>query len=245
MLPLYDDNPTRTKPYVTWTLVALNVLVYLLQVTTTQWSPYGARGPLAGWMLVPAELTQGLRAPTNGLDGPPAFLTLFTCMFLHGGLLHLLGNMLFLIIFGNNIEDALGRVKYIFFYLLCGLAAGLTQVMANPASTVPIVGASGAIAGVLGAYMLLYPKARVNTLVFLVVFITRVAVPAWLLLSFWILSQFFNQFTHALGGGEDKGGVAYLAHIGGFLAGMLLIKVFGAKGHSPEPSYQVRYPDEG
>jgi membrane associated rhomboid family serine protease len=242
VLPLYDDNPTRTKPYVTWALVALNVFLFLLGLATTHQTPYGVRGLLAGWMLVPAELTQGLQSPSNGVGGLPAVVTLFTSMFLHGGWMHLLGNMLYLIIFGNNIEEALGRAKYILFYLLCGIAAGLTQVAANPASTVPMLGASGAIAGILGAYLILYPKARVSTLI--VIF--RVPMPAWLLLSIWIVSQFFSQITGALPGSQDRGGVAYFAHIGGFIAGMLLIKVFGAKGGDPSrPRYRVVYPDEG
>lgn len=241
MLPLYDDNPTRTKPYVTWTLVALNIIIFLLYFATTRWSMYGARGPLAGWMLIPAELTQGLQSPGNGIEGPPPLVTLITSMFLHGSIPHLFGNMLFLIIFGNNIEDALGRAKYIFFYALCGIAAGLTQVVANPASTTPMVGASGAIAGVLGAYMLLYPTAQVST----VFFIFPIRLPAWMLLSFWFFSQFFNQFTHAINGGGSEGGVAYLAHIGGFITGMLLIKILGAKKHIPGSRYQTNYPNEG
>ena len=230
VLPLKDDNPTTSRPYVTWALAALNVLVFLLEVTgglrTTQW---GLSGALAGWALVPAELTQGLNSPTNGTLGPPALATLFTSMFLHGGILHLLGNMLFLIIFGNNIEDALGRAKYLGFYLVCGVAAALTQVMASPGSNVPVLGASGAIAGVLGAYLVLYPNAKVNSLVFLAIFLTRVNLPAWLLLGFWLVSQFFNQITGAMVQGGDRGGVAYLAHIGGFVAGMLLVKILGGK----------------
>ena len=232
VLPLKDDNPTTTRPYVTWGLAALNVLVFLLEVTgglhQTQW---GLAGSLAGWALVPAELTKGLNSPTNGMLGPPAPTTLFTSMFLHGGILHLLGNMLFLIIFGNNIEEALGRAKYLAFYLLCGLGAALSQVMVSPGSTIPVLGASGAIAGVLGAYLILYPNAKVNSLVFLAIFLTRVNLPAWLLLGFWFISQFFNQITGAMVEGGDRGGVAYLAHIGGFIAGMLLVKILGGKSN--------------
>jgi membrane associated rhomboid family serine protease len=236
VLPLYDDNPTRTKPFLTWALVALNVVLFLAGFVLLRQGPYGFYGPLAGWMLVPAELTQGLQSPTNGISGPPAIIALFTSMFLHGSWQHLLGNMLYLTIFGNNIEEALGRARYLAFYVICGIAAGLTQVAAGPASTTPMLGASGAIAGVLGAYLVLYPKVRVVAIPF--------PVPAWVLLSLWIFSQFFNQWTHALG--TEKGGVAYFAHIGGFIAGMLLIKVLGAKGNPPrEPRYRVVYPDEG
>ena len=230
VLPLRDENPTQSRPYVTWALVALNVVVFLLEITggmrPSQW---GLSGPLAGWALVPAELTQGVQSPANGLVGPPAWMTVFTSMFLHGGVMHLLGNMLFLVIFGNNIEEALGRAKYLLFYFLCGTAAALTQVAASPGSNIPVLGASGAIAGVLGAYLLLYPTAKVNSLVFFVVILTRVQLPAWVLLGFWFVSQFFNQVTGALAGGGERGGVAYLAHIGGFLAGMLLVKVLGGR----------------
>lgn len=246
VLPLYDDNPTKSRPYVTWALVALNVVMFLMELTGgLRTGPRGLYGPLAGWTLVPIELTQGAEAPTNGLGGLPALVTLVTSMFLHGGVMHLLGNMLFLVIFGNNIEEAMGRFKYLLFYLITGVAAALTQVASQPASAVPVLGASGAIAGVLGAYLVLYPGARVNTLVFLIVFVTRIAIPAWLLLGVWIVSQFFGQVTGALAGGGDRGGVAYLAHIGGFIAGMLLIKFFGAKSGMERPRYRVSYPDEG
>ncbi len=246
VLPLYDDNPTKGKPYVTWTLVGINVFLFLLDLLgAIKQGPYGFYGPLAGWMLVPAELTQGLQSPTNGLTGPPAAITVVTSMFLHGGVFHLLGNMLFLVIFGNNIEEVLGRVKYLLFYFLCGIAAALTQVMAQPGSTIPVLGASGAIAGVLGAYLILYPKSKVNTLIFLIIFIKKVPIPAWLLLGLWFFSQFFSQLTHARAGGPDQGGVAYLAHIGGFIAGMLLIKILGGRATPPEPKLRVIYPDEG
>ncbi len=233
MIPLRDENPTRITPYLTWLLIAANVAVYILQVAGgMQEGRAGLVGGIAGLTMVPVEVAQGLDVSTNGTTLlRPYWLTIFTSMFMHGGLLHLGGNMLFLLIFGNNIEDALGRVKYILFYLLCGVLAAAAQIASNPASVIPTLGASGAIAGVLGGYLVLFPQARVDTLVFLGFFITRIRVPAFLLLGFWIVSQFFSQFTGAMAErqGEESGGVAYLAHIGGFIAGMILIKLFGAK----------------
>lgn len=235
MIPLRDDNPTRITPYVNWLLVGINVVAYLLEVSSGMHSgQYGLVGGLAGYTMVPYEVTHGVDVVTNGPTPlHPYWLTIFTAMFLHGGLLHLGGNMLFLLIFGNNIEDALGHVKYLVFYLLCGFIAAATQIAFGPDSMIPTLGASGAIAGVLGGYILLFPRAQVDTLVFLFVFITRIRLPAWLLLGFWIVSQFFSQFMGATAarGTDAQGGVAYMAHIGGFLAGLLLIKLF-----RPDPS---------
>ena len=160
----------------------------------------------------------------NGVTLLPTWLTILTSMFMHGGFLHVAGNMLYLYIFGNNIEDALGKGKFLLFYLLGGVVAAGTQILWNPNSVIPTLGASGAVAAVLGSYLILYPKARVDTLV-LFIFITRLRVPAYFLLGFWIVSQFFSQFLGSTGGME-RGGVAYMAHIGGFLAGMALIKLF-------------------
>ena len=242
MIPLRDDNPTRTVPYVTWALVALNIVLFLRELVGGMVETrYGLTGALAGWTLVPREITQGVDLSTNGPTLQPMWLTLFTSMFLHGGWAHLLGNMLFLIIFGNNIEEALGRVKFVLFYLAGGLAAAAAQILFTPGSAVPVLGASGAIAAVLGAYLVLYPNARVNSLVFLGFFITTIRLPAWVLLGFWIVSQFFNQVTGALAepGGPERGGVAYLAHIGGFVAGMLLIKLLGARAQTlPRDDYR-------
>jgi membrane associated rhomboid family serine protease len=236
MIPLRDDNPTRIVPYVTWALIALNVIVYLFQATGGLYETRtGLGGTMAGWVLVPAELTQGKDYDINGPTLHPFWLTIFTSMFMHGGLLHLGGNMLYLAIFGNNVEDALGHIKYLFFYLVCGVVAAATQVLAMPNSVVPTLGASGAIAGVLGGYILLYPAARVRTLIFLGIFFTTIQVPAWVLLGFWIVSQFFLQWTQALRAVSEQagGGVAYFAHIGGFLAGMALIRLLGAKPTPP------------
>jgi len=245
MIPLRDDNPTRIVPYVTWAIIGINIIVYLLQATGGMYeTPTGLGGWMAGWTLVPAELTSG--QDNYDINGPtlhPIWLTIFTAMFMHGGLLHLGGNMLYLAIFGNNVEDALGHVKFIVFYLFCGVAAAATQVIAMPNSMVPTLGASGAIAGVLGGYILLYPQARVQTLVFLGILFTQIQVPAWILLGVWIITQFFSQWTQALHNvpGRETGGVAYFAHIGGFLTGMLLIRLLGAKPTPPAP----RRPDGG
>jgi membrane associated rhomboid family serine protease len=235
MIPLRDENPTRITPYLTWALIAVNVAIYLFEffgglVETRR----GLAGPMAGWTLVPFEITQGGDLAINGPTLRPFWLTIFTSMFLHGSIGHLLGNMLYLLIFGNNIEDALGRIRFLLFYLICGAAAAGAQILMGPESPVPMLGASGAIAGVLGGYLVLYPRARVLSLVIWIV-ILPIRVPAWLLLGLWIVSQFFNQFTRALmTGGADGGGVAYVAHIGGFLAGMLLIKLLGGRAN-PAP----------
>jgi membrane associated rhomboid family serine protease len=229
MIPLRDDNPTRITPWVTWALLAANILLFLREITGGMMvGPDGLQGALAGWTLVPIEVTQGIDVSSNGASLQPFWLTIFTSMFLHGGWMHLIGNMLFLLIFGNNIEDALGHGRYLFFYLVCGVVAAAAQIAAGPSSLVPVLGASGAIAGVLGGYLVLFPHARVNTLVFLGFLITTVRLPAWVLLGGWIVLQFFNQATGALAEGrQEGGGVAYLAHIGGFLAGMVLIRLLG------------------
>ena len=168
------------------------------------------------------------------------FITLFTSMFMHGGILHIAGNMLFLWVFGNNIEDALGRVKYVLFYLAAGLVAVYSQAALDPGSTVPTIGASGAVAGVLGAYALLHPKARVLTLIFLVFFVTLVEIPALILLGIWFVLQFIPALgqvaTPEAGGGE---GIAYFAHVGGFLFGLATIRLLVRRNRDPEPQLPV------
>jgi membrane associated rhomboid family serine protease len=230
MIPLRDENPTRIFPIVTYLLIAANIAVFFFQATGGMLEERNSLGGwMAGWTLVPAELTSGRDFAINGPTLQPIWLTLFTSMFMHGGLLHLLGNMLYLFIFGNNIEDALGHVKFLVFYIVCGVLAALSQVFYSPNSIIPTLGASGAIAGVLGGYLLLFPRHAVNTLVFLGIFITTVRVPAFILLGFWIISQFFSQWTQSMKTeitGQESGGVAYLAHIGGFVAGLILIKLF-------------------
>lgn len=235
MIPLRDENPTRITPYLTWLLIAANVIVYVMQATGGMVETrIGLQGSMAGWTMVPVEVTQGIDIRINGPTLQPHWLTIFTSMFMHGGLMHLGGNMLFLLIFGNNIEDALGHVKYVAFYLICGVVAAAAQILYRPDSIIPTLGASGAIAGVLGGYLILFPHARVDTLVFLGFFLTRVRVPAFLLLSFWLISQFFSQWLGSVAvEGRETGGVAYWAHIGGFIAGMVLIKLFG-----PHPTHR-------
>jgi membrane associated rhomboid family serine protease len=206
-IPLRDENPTSRVPYITLSLIAINVLVFCLGA----FSPQGVEMGALRFGSIPYEITH-LRSLDQALRVPP-LLSLLTSLFVHGSLLHLLGNMLYLWIFGNNIEDVLGSFRFVLFYLACGLAAGLTQVAATPSSRVPMIGASGAIAGVLGAYWVLFPRARVLTLVF--VFI--VPVPAGIVLGLWFVAQLLN-----VGMG---GGVAWFAHVGGFLTGIGLVLV--------------------
>ncbi len=234
MIPLRDENPIRITPWLTYLLIALNVAVFLVEffggIGTTR---SGLAGPLAGFTMVPAELTHGLDLPTNGVTIRPFWLTIFTSMFMHGGWLHLIFNMLYLFIFGNNIEEALGRRRFLLFYILCGLGAAAAQIAVAPDSTVPNLGASGAIAGVLGAYLVLYPKAGVDSLLFLGIFFTKIRLPAWVMLGFWIVSQFFSQLLGSMMTRPGStGGVAYMAHIGGFICGMILIKLMGTRARS-------------
>jgi membrane associated rhomboid family serine protease len=179
--------------------------------------------------------------PFLKIDQPPWYATVFTSMFMHGGWLHIIFNMLFLWIFGNNVEEAMGRVKYLLFYLLAGIAALYAQVALSPDSTVPTLGASGAIAGVLGAYALLHPRARVLTLIFIIFFVTLVEIPAWVMLGIWFLLQFAPAIgqvaTPDVAGG---GGVAYFAHVGGFIFGLAAIKLF-TLGREP-PAAEPRLP---
>lgn len=223
MFPIRDNIPTRAFPVLTVALILANVVVFvLLQKGGTagdqQYVDYGA---------IPCDITDAAGACPS--QSQPWVLTLFTSMFMHGGWLHLLGNMLFLWIFGNNIEDAMGKVPFIVFYVLGGLAALAAQVVADPSSTAPTVGASGAIAGVLGGYLVLYPRAKVLTVVFVILFFTVLEIPALVFLVIWIGQQALFaslELTDPTGGG---GGVAYFAHIGGFVFGALLIKAFARR----------------
>ena len=220
MIPIRDENPTRRFAVVTVALIAANAAAFLYQASL----------PAAQMqeMVLRRGLVPGLVTRLPDLGGAalaPGILSFFTSMFLHGDLLHLAGNMLFLWIFGNNVEDVLGRFRFVVFYLLSGLAAALTQVAVLPSSTVPMVGASGAIAGVLGAYFLLFPHARILTLVpFIFVYIVRL--PAFVVLGMWLGFQVFRSML----ADPSKGGVAWFAHIGGFVAGMLLLLVFRPRG---------------
>jgi membrane associated rhomboid family serine protease len=239
MLPYRDENETRRTPVVTITLVAANVLTWLLVQGA------GTTLPLARSIcdlgLIAGELTgavpPGTRFPMGeGLvcltDPGRQASHLLTSMFLHGSWMHLLGNMWFLWLFGNNVEDSMGRPRFVVFYLICGLAAALLQVVTNPASGVPMVGASGAISGVMGGYLVLYPRVRVFTLVPLGFFLTSVALPAWMMLLYWLGIQVLSGLT-ALGS-EVGGGVAFWAHVGGFVAGLALIKLFARADYVEE-----------
>jgi rhomboid family protein len=221
-IPLRDENPTTRLPVVTVALIAVNVAVFILQVV----APQGLESAVLRFGAVPFNITH-FRS-LAGTAGVPPLLTLLTSMFMHASLFHLLGNMLYLWIFGNNIEDRLGPVRFVLFYFVCGIAAALTHILAQPGSRIPMIGASGAIAGVLGAYWLLFPHARVKTFIFLIFYIDVVPIPAGIVLGLWFLLQILN-----VGMG---GGVAWFAHVGGFLTGILLIRLALGRGfRRPSP----------
>jgi membrane associated rhomboid family serine protease len=252
VLPLKDNIPTRRPPIFTIAIIAICVIVYFgLQKG-------GINGPTDGsvvkYSAIPYEIThpgkhcdfaqgQVICEGTKGVRGhadsqPATLLTILFAMFMHGGLLHLGGNMLFLWIFGNNVEDSMGRGRFLIFYLLGGLVATAAQVVVDPSSTTPTLGASGAIAAVLGGYALLYPRARVVTLVFIIIFVTVIELPALLVLGVWFLLQLLDASSQPLQGG---GGVAYFAHIGGFVFGLLMIRLFANKIHD-DYDRQARIP---
>jgi membrane associated rhomboid family serine protease len=212
-IPLRDENPTRRAPVVTLVLIAVNVAVFAYQL----FSPASLQYYVLRLGTIPYEITHLTSYRGFPVERISPFLALVVSMFLHGSLFHLLGNMLYLWVFGNNVEDFLGRFRFAFFYLACGLSAAATHILFNPNSIIPMIGASGAIAGVLGAYFLLYPGARVQTLVFIWI----LPVPAAIILGLWFLGQILN-----IGLG---GGVAWFAHAGGFVAGLVLIKAFAQK----------------
>lgn len=222
MFPISDDNPSNLTPFVTWSLIGVCALVFLVQFSM---SDQGVQTTIYTFGMIPARVFDKVQLRPE-LVVVPAWATVITSMFMHGGLLHLAGNMLFLWIFGDNVEDAMGHARFLAFYLLCGVAAAMTQALLSPDSTVPMVGTSGAISGVLGAYLLLHPQATVRVLVFLGFFVTVVHVPALLALSLWFLGQLLNASSTP----ADQPGVAFWAHIGGFLAGMVLVPVFKSRG---------------
>lgn len=223
MLPLKDDVPSRTTPFVTVGLIAANVLAFLYQLSL-EMTPAAGMGAAEAFVFefgaIPCRVTGGCLAPD---DFPHPFVTVFTSMFLHGGLFHVGGNMLYLWIFGNNVEDTLGHGRFFLFYLVSGVAAAAVQTLTNPQSTVPMIGASGAVSGVLGAYLLLFPYATVLTLITFGFFVRFVHVPAIIVLGFWIVVQFINGLLSYGARGGEGGGVAWFAHIGGFMAGMMLL----------------------
>lgn len=215
MIPFKDDNPTHTFPFITIALITINTAVLIIErlshVDPQQFAfSYGAVPRL----ILTFETAQPLHP----------FTTVFTSMFMHGGLLHLVTNMLYLWIFGNNIEDMVGHVKFIFFYLVCGIIAAYAHAITSPSSPIPMIGASGAVSGVLGAYILLFPHARVHTLIFFGFFFDVIRLPAIFVIGFWIFIQFINGILSK--GFAGHSGVAWFAHIGGFIAGLILINLF-------------------
>jgi membrane associated rhomboid family serine protease len=218
-IPLYDDNPTRRPAVVNYVLIGLCIGAFLWELGQNQHRVFYSYGMIAAVLFGSAHLAPHLRAV-------PPWATILTSMFLHGGWFHLIGNMVFLWIFGNNVEDALGRARYLILYLASGTAAALVQAAASPASHVPMIGASGAIAGVLGAYLLLYPRANVHVFVWIVIFFRVVNVPAGILLGLW----FAMQLVSGLARGPGSPGVAFWAHVGGFVTGMILVTLLRPPG---------------
>ena len=236
VFPYKDENPTDLAPVITIGVIALNVLAWVFI------QGLGADEPLARSVcqlgLIPAEVLRAAPAGTSVPLGPglrcvltadPHWWTVLTSMFMHGGWFHLLGNMWFLWVFGNNIEDSMGHARFVVFYLICGVAAAAAQVFIQPHSVAPMVGASGAISGVMGAYILLYPRVRVHTLLTLGFFITTVVLPAYVMLGYWFVLQLLMGALGSLS--PTEGGVAVWAHVGGFLCGLLLIKLFANADH--------------
>ena len=209
LFPYKDDNPRILVPYVTCCIIGINALIFVLQFNLGISDPSAEKAFIYRFGFIPADFS---------------LITIFTSMFLHGGISHIMGNMWFLWVFGDNVEGVLGHLKYAIFYLMCGLAATISQLLINQNSTIPIVGASGAIAGVLGMYMIRFPHARVHVFAFIIIFFTTFRVQAMFVLGFW----FFNQLTNGFGslGFDTTGGLAWFAHIGGFIAGVMLNQAF-------------------
>ena len=235
MFPIRDHNPSERTPFVTWALIAINVVVFLSYYPALGTSERLLLGFFDQWALIPREVLVGIDTHT-----------VFTSMFLHGGWMHLLGNMLFLWIFGDNLEDLMGHLTFLGFYIASGLAAAAGQILADPASPIPMVGASGAIAGVMGGYLLLFPKARIDMLLILIVIVKIFTIPAWLMLGLWFGFQIVNGLAMDVAGG----GVAYWAHAGGFIAGVVLTlplwlrrggPAFWAVTHGKPPHDEVEY----
>jgi rhomboid family protein len=225
MIPLRDDTPRFSTPYLTYFLIALNTLVWFYELMLGAQSHRALDRFIYAFGVVPSY---DLTVISGGTDLSPAagILPIFTSMFLHGSWLHIIGNMWVLWIFGDNIEDYLGHFKYLLFYFVSGLGAGLLHIIFNLNSRLPSVGASGAIAGVMGAYFVLYPKARVLTIVPLIIFFTFWWLPAWIVLGYWFLVQFLSGAATAIAAtSQTTGGVAFWAHVGGFATGILLIKL--------------------
>ncbi|HET9371878.1 MAG TPA: rhomboid family intramembrane serine protease [Vicinamibacterales bacterium] len=235
MFPYHDENQTLRPAIVTPLIIALCVLAWVF--VQGAGAELAVAASVCNYGLIPGELTLSVPVGTSYpmgenlacvIDPGREASHLITSMFLHGGRMHLIGNMWFLWLFGNNIEDAMTRPRFVVFYLLCGLAAALLQVVADPQSGIPMVGASGAISGVMGAYLVLFPRVRVYTLVTLGFYITTVALPAWVMLIYWAFLQFVGGLSSIA---DEGGGVAFWAHVGGFVAGVVLVKVFANRDH--------------
>jgi rhomboid family protein len=245
MIPIKDENPTSTTPVITIALIVINIIVFFTEPVLASGSGVEREIRQARYFAcngaIPYELTHGDRvaeADPSQFEKPidlafaelesrscpdkSVWLSILKSMFLHGSILHIVFNMLFLWVFGNNVEDRLGKVKFVAFYLLAGTAAAYAQSYVFPDSAVPLIGASGAVAGILGAYLLLFPRARVRTLLILIIFITMIEVPAYLMIGYWFLTNLLS----SIGSVSGDTGVAYMAHVGGFLAGMLLLLIF-------------------
>ncbi|MGH9509163.1 MAG: rhomboid family intramembrane serine protease [Terriglobales bacterium] len=234
MIPLRDDAPRLATPYMTWFLLALNVVAFLFELSL---QPGNRTAFFFQFGVVPDNIT-GALAGTGGMSTQAVFVPVLTSMFLHASWLHLLSNMMALWIFGDNIEGYLGHFRYLLFYLGCGVLAAAIHVLFNPSSPVPTVGASGAIAGVMGAYFLLFPSARVLTLVPLLVVFFTTWLPAWLVLGYWFVVQFLGGAATSLAtGSQSAGGIAFWAHVGGFVAGVAMIKMM------PQRPQRFRYRD--
>ncbi len=225
MLPLWDEIPTRKAPLITIIIILINCLVYYYQFFMVA----DAQTFIYAFGLIPYEITRGIDLQPAG----PSFLylTVIYSMFMHGSFVHLFGNMLYLWIFGNNVEDHLGKFRFLLFYILSGICAALGQILVNPYSRIPMIGASGAVAGVLGAYLILFPRARITTLIFFGFFIRLIKLPAIFVLGLWIIFQIFYGLSD-LSLSRGVTGVAWFAHIAGFFAGVILIKLF-----SPRQNY--------
>lgn len=229
MFPIRDDQPRYSTPFVNYFIIGLNALVYVFFEPSIRSRAFEVMTVQFG--LIPHDLTRALAgAPQYPLAAN--LLTILTSMFMHGDLFHILGNMWFLWIFGDNVEDHLGHFLYLVFYLICGIAAALTDIALTPTSNIPLIGASGAIAGVMGAYIVLFPKARVQTLVVLIVFFTFWWLPAWLFLGYWFLIQFVATSVVASAAHHQTGGIAFAAHVGGFVTGLILIKLLPQRTRS-------------
>jgi membrane associated rhomboid family serine protease len=233
MIPIRDDTPRYGTPFVTYFIITLNVVVFLFELSVGWQSHRALNGLMYEFGVVPHRFELAL-GPNSRFSLAELSLTILTSMFLHASWLHIIGNMWVLWIFGDNVEDHLGHFLYLVFYLLCGFAGAITHILSNVGSRVPSIGASGAIAGVMGAYFVLYPRARVLTVVPLIIFFTFWWLPAWIVLGYWFLVQFLSG-TAIVDVGQTTGGVAFWAHVGGFVAGIVLIKLL------PERSGRYRY----